>query len=366
MSASDAAPLPRLGEVFFDIRGSSRSMRLSWYADTEVAVFSIWQGGMCTGTFRLPIDDLPRMVETLRSGPGARASGSAGDLREAAEPWDAPEPERFDSRQTRLPAGYRDPQAPPGYPQDIPDGDYAGTMAAADYPMTVPAAEHRRAVPPGDYQRPRPDDGHHPRGAPGETYAGTVPAAGYPSAPEPGYLADQHSAYQHGGPAAAYPEGTAYPHDAPYAEGTAYPQGTAYPEATAYLGSSPYPDDSVPVRRRGDADGYFDAAGPGYPGDRPGGYADDDGYRGHAVTPDADSYPSAASPVDFPSVPSGRGSRHGRGATADDSRAHVHDSDIEDAGPYPRVPPEESFPYGLPPGNLSAPRQHGDARSPLR
>lgn len=69
MSASDAAPLPRLGEVFFDVRGSSRTMRLSWYADTGVAVFSIWQGGMCTGTFRLPIDDLPRMIEVLQRGP---------------------------------------------------------------------------------------------------------------------------------------------------------------------------------------------------------------------------------------------------------------------------------------------------------
>jgi hypothetical protein len=69
MSASDAAPLPRLGEVFFDVRGNSRSMRLSWYADTGVAVFSIWQGGRCTGTFRLPIDDLPRMIEILERGP---------------------------------------------------------------------------------------------------------------------------------------------------------------------------------------------------------------------------------------------------------------------------------------------------------
>ena len=69
MSASDAAPLPRLGEVFFDVRGNSRSMRLSWYADTGVAVFSIWQGGTCTGTFRLPMDDLARMIEALRRGP---------------------------------------------------------------------------------------------------------------------------------------------------------------------------------------------------------------------------------------------------------------------------------------------------------
>jgi hypothetical protein len=69
MSASDAAPLPRLGEVFFDVRGNARSMRLSWYADTGVAVFSIWQAGTCTGTFRLPMGDVARMIETLMGGP---------------------------------------------------------------------------------------------------------------------------------------------------------------------------------------------------------------------------------------------------------------------------------------------------------
>src|ERR1700676_3152526 len=87
MSASDAAPLPRLGEVFFDVRGNSRSMRLSWYADTGVAVFSIWQGGTCTGTFRLPIDDLTRMVEALRRGPqGPRARRDASRGQAPAEP----------------------------------------------------------------------------------------------------------------------------------------------------------------------------------------------------------------------------------------------------------------------------------------
>ena len=72
---SDAAPLPRLGEVFFDVRGNSRSMRLSWYADTGVAVFSIWQAGMCTGTFRLPIADLSRMIEILERGPSPQGRG---------------------------------------------------------------------------------------------------------------------------------------------------------------------------------------------------------------------------------------------------------------------------------------------------
>jgi len=81
--SSDAAPLPRLGEVFFDVRGSSRSMRLSWYANTGIAVFSIWQGGTCTGTFRLPLDDLSRLIESLGralpDGP-ADVAGPAGPI----------------------------------------------------------------------------------------------------------------------------------------------------------------------------------------------------------------------------------------------------------------------------------------------
>ena len=77
MSVSEPAPLPRLGEVFFDVRGNSRSMRLSWYADTGVAVFSIWQAGMCTGTFRLPMADLSRMIGILERGPAPQGRGRA-------------------------------------------------------------------------------------------------------------------------------------------------------------------------------------------------------------------------------------------------------------------------------------------------
>src|SRR6202012_1230591 len=68
MSAPDSGRLPRLGDIFFDVRGGSRSMRVSWYADTGIAVFSIWQGGTCTGTFRLPMEDLGRMIEILSQG----------------------------------------------------------------------------------------------------------------------------------------------------------------------------------------------------------------------------------------------------------------------------------------------------------
>jgi hypothetical protein len=125
MSASDAAPLPRLGEVFFDVRGNSRSMRLSWYADTGVAVFSIWQGGMCTGTFRLAIADLPRMVDTLQRGPGGQRAewddAEAAGQQAFAEPMDATaqvqmEPLLAQGRPD-YPDGPADPLCPPPPPR---------------------------------------------------------------------------------------------------------------------------------------------------------------------------------------------------------------------------------------------------------
>jgi hypothetical protein len=131
MSASDAAPLPRLGEVFFDVRGSSRSMRLSWYADTGVAVFSIWQGGMCTGTFRLPIGDLPRMVEILQRGPAG--TGHPG---------------------LEQPAGRPGPGAYTG-PQDYPTGTVLAEGQEAGYPAEPRPGYGRDgyAEPPGGYGR---------------------------------------------------------------------------------------------------------------------------------------------------------------------------------------------------------------------
>jgi hypothetical protein len=145
MSASDPAPLPRLGEVFFDVRGESRSMRLSWYAGTGVAVFSIWQGGTCTGTFRLPMADLPRMVEALRRGPHAVWEGTG--LPPAAQPGSGLERggrgggapagrEPADSEAETGPSG-----ALAGYPEDQLAGGYPGQ----------PTGDYRRAAPTGGY-----------------------------------------------------------------------------------------------------------------------------------------------------------------------------------------------------------------------
>jgi hypothetical protein len=61
-------PLPATGEVFLDARGSGRALRVSWHAEAGVIVLSLWHGGTCTGSFRLPAADVPDLIDALREG----------------------------------------------------------------------------------------------------------------------------------------------------------------------------------------------------------------------------------------------------------------------------------------------------------
>ncbi len=126
-------------------------MRLSWYADTGVAVFSIWQGGVCTGTFRLPIDDLPRMVDTLQRGPQGRRA------RPAPADWDP-----YGATTANAPPGYPERQdGPSGYPerQEGPSGYPERQEGPSGYPErqeAPPGYPERQDFPVGGY--PQPDD----------------------------------------------------------------------------------------------------------------------------------------------------------------------------------------------------------------
>ena len=196
--ASDAAPLPRLGEVFFDVRGSARSLRLSWYADTEVAVFSIWQAGTCTGTFRLPMGELERMIETLRRGPGGRPSadpaatahvdpralgvwdddeaGDGGRAWDGQRAWDG---ERAWEDEEAGPPDYAHGYDPGGYPPNTGPypantGPYPASTGASS-PSTGPSSSSTGPYPAGtgplDYAGARTNAHYLPEAA-GPSYEG--------------------------------------------------------------------------------------------------------------------------------------------------------------------------------------------------
>ncbi len=62
------APTVLGAEFFLDTRGDARSLRLRWHHDDGLVLLSLWRGAECTGTFRLAIDEVPVLIEALRSG----------------------------------------------------------------------------------------------------------------------------------------------------------------------------------------------------------------------------------------------------------------------------------------------------------
>lgn len=61
--------LPTQGEVFEDVRGQGRTLRVSWHGADGVVVLSMWRESECTGSFRLPVSDLPDLLRALTDGP---------------------------------------------------------------------------------------------------------------------------------------------------------------------------------------------------------------------------------------------------------------------------------------------------------
>jgi hypothetical protein len=63
-----ARPLPETGEVFLDTRDHGRALRLSWHPEADVVVLSLWRDNVCTGSFRLTVEEVPELIDLLRTG----------------------------------------------------------------------------------------------------------------------------------------------------------------------------------------------------------------------------------------------------------------------------------------------------------
>jgi hypothetical protein len=417
MSASDAAPLPRLGEVFFDVRGESRTMRLSWYADTGVAVFSIWQGGTCTGTFRLPIADLPRMVEALRRGPHAHDDQVTGEQPGSREPRrpaaPGPPPPRTEldrdigTGQTAAavhappagpeltgyqagpeltgyqagpdltgyqarpePTGYRAAPEPTGYQAAPEPTGYQAGPEPTGYPPEPPARyrDQPLAGDPGYQTTPRPQPGHR----------GKAPRRRRGSPPAPAVTAEAGQGHRDVDPAGDpgdYPAGLApgfpdeYPAEPPAADfsarrGTRHHERERDEDPAGYFDEPPAPD--LPHEHPG---GYQARPEPGYPGEALEGYQAEPGYLDEeALEPD---YPREYR--DYQEYPDDLAAT-GYGPPA---RPYLEDSPGTDE-PFTDAPSEpakrrgrrragpapDSFPYGPPPGSAGSgqreryPRRH--------
>jgi hypothetical protein len=68
--------MPTFGDLFTDLRGEDRTLRVSYHPDRGAVVLSLWSGTTCRGSFRMPADDVDRLVALLAA---VRAAGDGSD-----------------------------------------------------------------------------------------------------------------------------------------------------------------------------------------------------------------------------------------------------------------------------------------------
>ncbi|MFC7550058.1 hypothetical protein [Plantactinospora sp. GCM10030261] len=94
------------GAIFADARGEDRGMRITHHPELGIVVVSLWLGPLCRGSFRLPADDVDRLVAALTAGREVTVrSGVTQSVDVGPEPAQEPTPEQ--------PAGPAKPK-PPG------------------------------------------------------------------------------------------------------------------------------------------------------------------------------------------------------------------------------------------------------------
>ncbi|MET8836035.1 hypothetical protein ABZV78_19230 [Micromonospora sp. NPDC004540] len=78
--------MPSFGDLFTDLRGEDRTLRVSYHPDRGAVVLSLWSGTLCRGSFRLPTDDVDRLLALLAAVRGeAGGDGAAGPGTAAVE-----------------------------------------------------------------------------------------------------------------------------------------------------------------------------------------------------------------------------------------------------------------------------------------
>ena len=60
-----------MGQLFLDDRG--QALRVTWHAEAEVVVLSIWRADVCVGMVRLGPDDVGRLRSFLEDARAAEA-----------------------------------------------------------------------------------------------------------------------------------------------------------------------------------------------------------------------------------------------------------------------------------------------------
>lgn len=118
--------MPSFGDLFTDLRGEDRTLRVSYHPDRGAVVLSLWSGAVCRGSFRMPADELGRLLALLT------------DMQRAASPGTATGPD--------TPTGGTGADGAPS-PGGPAVADEPATVAAPAVERTGDISAHRAALP---------------------------------------------------------------------------------------------------------------------------------------------------------------------------------------------------------------------------
>jgi hypothetical protein len=117
--------------MFLDERGAG--LRVSWHPERDLVVLSVWHGDRCVGTFRMPVQDVPRLSGLL--------AAALGD-------WVG----QADAGRAQLPAS-----GPGGGGSVLPEGGGGGGLTVQQRlrlsrpVLRLRGLQHRRRRPPGPF-----------------------------------------------------------------------------------------------------------------------------------------------------------------------------------------------------------------------
>jgi hypothetical protein len=58
-------PMPTTGDLFLDVRGEERTMRVSRHTERGLVVISLWTGTRCRASFQLSAAETARVIDIL-------------------------------------------------------------------------------------------------------------------------------------------------------------------------------------------------------------------------------------------------------------------------------------------------------------
>jgi hypothetical protein len=76
-SVENAHALSTRRGVFLDERGAG--LRVTWHPERDLVVLSVWQDDGCVGTFRMSVQDVPRLRGLLAAALGDRVDEAGTD-----------------------------------------------------------------------------------------------------------------------------------------------------------------------------------------------------------------------------------------------------------------------------------------------